>query len=97
MAGGDEGKRGINLWIRKDATDGTTRTISLGGKATTMMNPGDRIIVMTPGGGGYGPSPAKAEAKQRFGVFKIGDKFAAHQPARAGGSLEQRAATAEGN
>lgn len=97
MAGGDEGKRGLNLWIRKDPTDGTTRTISLGGKATTLMNPGDRIVVMTPGGGGYGPNPAKTEAKQRFGVFKIGDKFAAHVPARAGGSLEQRAATAEGN
>ncbi|KAH7025162.1 Hydantoinase B/oxoprolinase-domain-containing protein [Microdochium trichocladiopsis] len=95
MAGGDEGKRGLNLWIRKDPSDETTRTISLGGKATTMMNAGDRIIVMTPGGGGYGPSPNKTRAEQRFGVFKIGDKFAA--PSRAGGSVAQRAATAEGN
>ncbi|KAK8038210.1 5-oxoprolinase [Apiospora phragmitis] len=97
MAGGEEGKRGLNLWIRKDPTDGTTRTISLGGKATTMMNAGDRIIVMTPGGGGYGPSPTKAETKQRFGVFKIGDKFANYAPARAAGSVQQRADTAEGN
>ncbi|KAK2008582.1 hypothetical protein LZ32DRAFT_609296 [Colletotrichum eremochloae] len=97
MAGGDEGKRGLNLWIRKDPIDGTTRTISLGGKATTMMNAGDRIIVMTPGGGGYGPHPKKAEVKERFGVFKIGDKFASHAPARAAGSVSQRAATAEGN
>jgi 5-oxoprolinase (ATP-hydrolysing) len=97
MAGGDEGKRGLNLWIRKDPEDGTTRTISLGGKATTMMNAGDRIVVMTPGGGGYGPDPNKSEIKQRFGTFKIGDKFASHVPAKAGGSLAQRAATAEAN
>ncbi|KZF20095.1 putative 5-oxoprolinase [Xylona heveae TC161] len=54
MAGGEEGQRGRNLWIRKDPFDATTRTISLGGKATVMMNKGDRIIVQTPGGGGYG-------------------------------------------
>ncbi|KAH3909551.1 hypothetical protein HBH56_157960 [Parastagonospora nodorum] len=97
MAGGEEGKRGLNLWVRKDPIDGTIRTISLGGKATTTMNAGDRIIVMTPGGGGYGPSPSKSRKEQRFGVFKIGDKFANHAPSRAGGSVTQRAATAEGN
>ena len=58
MAGGKEGQRGINLWVRK-YEDGTSRTISLGGKATTPMNAGDRIIVMTPGGGGYGNSEAQ--------------------------------------
>lgn len=97
MAGGDEGKRGVNLWIRKDQSDGTTRTISLGGKATTVMNAGDRIIVMTPGGGGYGSSPTKVETKHRFGVFRIGDKFANFAPARAGGSVNERSHTAEGN
>ncbi|KAF5510264.1 Uncharacterized protein CGCS363_v003719 [Colletotrichum siamense] len=61
MAGGEEGQRGVNLWIRKDDTDNTVRTISLGGKATVMMNPGDRIIVQTPGGGGYGPSEEVVE------------------------------------
>ena len=98
MAGGDEGKRGLNLWIRRDQKTGATRTISLGGKATTNMNAGDRIIVMTPGGGGYGRDPTKAEEKKRFGVFTIGDKFAnAGNTSRGNGSLGQRAATAEGN
>ena len=97
MAGGDEGTRGLNLWIRKDPEDGTTRTISLGGKATTAMNAGDRIIVLTPGGGGYGRDPNKIREEERFGVFKIGDKFGNAAPARANGSVAQRAATAEGN
>ncbi|KAH7007041.1 Hydantoinase B/oxoprolinase-domain-containing protein [Ilyonectria destructans] len=50
MAGGEEGKRGLNLWVRRDPEDGTTRTISLGGKAIANMNAGDRIIIQTPGG-----------------------------------------------
>ncbi|KAK2626126.1 hypothetical protein QTJ16_004388 [Diplocarpon rosae] len=54
MAGGGEGKRGVNLWRRLDPVDGSRRTISLGGKASVMMSPGDRIIIHTPGGGGYG-------------------------------------------
>ncbi|KFA50465.1 hypothetical protein S40293_07891 [Stachybotrys chartarum IBT 40293] len=97
MAGGDEGKRGLNLWIRRDTEDGTTRTINLGGKATTMMNAGDRIVILTPGGGGYGPSPNKMGRKELFGVFKIGDKFANNASMSSNGSIGQRAATAEGN
>ncbi|CAG9998757.1 unnamed protein product [Clonostachys byssicola] len=95
MAGGDEGKRGLNLWIRRDPEDGTTRTISLGGKATTMMNAGDRIVVLTPGGGGYGPNPDKKVKKEVVGAFKIGEKFAnAQLLARTNGSVAQRNATA---
>lgn len=97
MAGGDDGLRGVNLWIRKDQEDGTVRTISLGGKATAAMNAGDRIIVKTPGGGGYGRDPSKAQSKEVFGAFKIGDKFAGVESARRNGSVAQRAATAEGN
>lgn len=97
MAGGDEGKRGLNLWIRKDAEDGTTRTINLGGKATANMKAGDRIIVLTPGGGGYGPRPGKEDKKELFGVFKIGDKFASKPSAMTNGSVAQRNVTAQGN
>ncbi|RDW78259.1 hypothetical protein BP5796_06111 [Coleophoma crateriformis] len=60
MAGGEEGKRGVNIWIRNDPLDGSIRTISLGGKASVMMIPGDRIIVNTPGGGGYGVPEVKS-------------------------------------
>lgn len=54
MAGGEDGKRGVNLWVRNDPLDASIRTISLGGKASVGMIPGDRIIIHTPGGGGYG-------------------------------------------
>jgi len=39
---------------------------NLGGKNTAFMNPGDRIIVCTPGGGGYGPvEEATAQEQKR--------------------------------
>ncbi|KAL1865464.1 hypothetical protein VTK73DRAFT_5230 [Phialemonium thermophilum] len=97
MAGGEEGKRGLNLWIRRDPDDGSIRTINLGGKATVTMSAGDRIIVCTPGGGGYGTDPNKEPKKERFGVFKIGDKFSSVGHMKKTGSLAQRDSTAEGN
>lgn len=97
MAGGDEGKRGLNLWIRHDQEDGTVRTINLGGKATANMNAGDRIIVLTPGGGGYGRDPSRVEEKKLFGAFKIGDKFANSASARTNGSVAERNAAAASN
>jgi len=50
LAGGEPGARGLNLLIRKDG-----RVISLGGKNEVYVEPGDRIRLETPGGGGYGP------------------------------------------
>ncbi|SCV57831.1 related to P. aeruginosa hyuA and hyuB [Fusarium fujikuroi] len=97
MAGGDEGMRGVNLWIRHDKEEGTVRTISLGGKATVHMNAEDRIIIKTPGGGGYGRDPNKSMPQEVFGAFKIGEKFAVVGTAHTNGSLGQRAATADGN
>ncbi|KAF3022637.1 hypothetical protein E8E14_013995 [Neopestalotiopsis sp. 37M] len=49
MEGGEDGKRGQNLWVKRNG-----RTINLGGKNTAMMNAGDRIVVQSPGGGGWG-------------------------------------------
>lgn len=96
MAGGKEGKRGVNLWVRRDSEDGVVRTNSLGGKATTHMNAGDRIIINTPGGGGYGLDPNAVEKKHLFGAFRIGDKFAT-TTTRTRGSLADRNAQATGN
>ncbi|KAM5341183.1 hypothetical protein ACJ41O_015292 [Fusarium nematophilum] len=50
MAGGEPGARGENLWIRKNG-----RTINVGGKAACRVQAGDRMRILTPGGGGYGP------------------------------------------
>ncbi|KAI1389951.1 Hydantoinase B/oxoprolinase-domain-containing protein [Hypoxylon trugodes] len=49
LEGGEDAKRGQNVWVKKNG-----RTINLGGKNTAMMGAGDRIVVMSPGGGGWG-------------------------------------------
>lgn len=79
MAGGGEAKRGLNLWVRNYPGEepGATRTINIGGKARVQVNKGDRIIVMTPGGGGYGKDPdevAPFELKEEFRLFPEGRK-----------------------
>jgi 5-oxoprolinase (ATP-hydrolysing) len=38
---------------------------NLGGKNTAAMKPGERIIVCTPGGGGYGPPDELDERDQK--------------------------------
>lgn len=57
LHGGSEGERGQNLWIKASG-----RVINLGGKNTASMGKGDRIVIQTPGGGGWG-SPAAKKAK----------------------------------
>ncbi|KAH7182460.1 Hydantoinase B/oxoprolinase-domain-containing protein [Fusarium flagelliforme] len=54
LEGGGEGQRGQNIWVRKDPVTGTTRQVSLGPRKTSHFGVGDRVIIMTPGGGGYG-------------------------------------------
>jgi 5-oxoprolinase (ATP-hydrolysing) len=49
MAGGEDGGRGLNLWIQKSGL-----TVNIGGKNQCNVKAGDRIRIMTPGGGGYG-------------------------------------------
>jgi len=71
MAGGEDGKRGVNLWVRKDPVDGSTRTISMGAKATCLMNAGDRVVIQTPGGGGYGVPGSKPQE----GEFRLHEKY----------------------
>jgi 5-oxoprolinase (ATP-hydrolysing) len=49
MAGGHDAMRGKNTWITKSG-----RHISVGGKSSVRVQPGDRFVIETPGGGGYG-------------------------------------------
>jgi len=49
LEGGEPGALGQNLYLK---TDGST--IDLGGKNEIQVQPGDRIRILTPGGGGYG-------------------------------------------
>ena len=95
MDGGEPAKCGLNLWVRqvKDETgEYKERIINLGGKNTAAMKPGERIIICTPGGGGYG-EPDDDDAN--------GHHFLNHEDPtlkwRAMGSLSTRAFTQETN
>lgn len=55
MGGGADGLRGENYWVKRDGT-----RLSLGGKNSVRVAPGDRVVVMTPGGGGWGSGEAEA-------------------------------------
>jgi 5-oxoprolinase (ATP-hydrolysing) len=49
MAGGEPGKRGLNQWNKKHG-----QTVNIGGKSSVLVGAGDRVVINTPGGGGYG-------------------------------------------
>lgn len=83
MAGGGDAACGLNLWIRGHEK----RSINLGGKNTAAMKPGERIVIYTPGGGGYG------EASEGRKVKNVRDP----RHAWRGGSLASRIATQESN
>lgn len=49
MNGGQPGAKGLNVWLRRDRS-----SISVGGKCTVNADSGDRFIIQTPGGEGWG-------------------------------------------
>ncbi len=69
LQGGLPGARGINTLLRdaRGAAEGANalaRVVNLGGKASFPAASGDRLVVETPGGGGYGaPGSAPAGAQ----------------------------------
>jgi len=67
MNGGGEGQRGENWWIK-----GNGRTINLGGKNTALMAAGDRIVINSPGGGGWGK---KGDGEKGTIVEKVKNMF----------------------
>ncbi|KAL5614169.1 hypothetical protein BROUX41_000007 [Berkeleyomyces rouxiae] len=48
--GGQDGQMGVNYWLQKESG----RKVNLGGKATAKFANGDRVVIMSPGGGGWG-------------------------------------------
>jgi 5-oxoprolinase (ATP-hydrolysing) len=71
LEGGGDGKRGENLWIKKNG-----RVINLGGKNTAMMGAGDRIVIQSPGGGAWGAKDATTSVLQD-GLMKVKKAFVA--------------------
>lgn len=84
MKGGAPARPGENLWMQRREHGYTV--VSLGGKNTVHMDTGDRIVVQTPGGGGYG------SVGERGGADKApASKFIP----RASGSVAERAAAGQ--
>ncbi|CEN61262.1 Putative 5-oxoprolinase [Aspergillus calidoustus] len=63
LVGGEPGQAGLNLYVRKEA-DGHERVINIGGKMELNVQPGERILIHTPGGGGWG-TPEEEEQSTR--------------------------------
>ncbi|CEG71618.1 Putative Cytoplasm protein [Rhizopus microsporus] len=53
LNGGKDAEKGINLWVRYEKQE-ITQTLNLTGKNSALFSRGDRIVILTPGGGGYG-------------------------------------------
>ena len=89
LLGGGPGAKGVNLLIRRDG-----RVVSLGGKATVRVDGGDRLRILTPGGGGYGP-PDLAAAAGGDGGYGPPDLAAAAGGDGGGGAEEAAAAVGD--
>ena len=93
MAGGGDAACGMNLWARRvhrteparDDSEVEYQYVSLGAKNTASMQPGERIIVSSPGGGGWGPEGDEAREEQKQDALRAWRQ----------GSVAQRMAMAE--
>ena len=84
LAGGDDAKTGVNTWYKQPMQKGgKVRKVNLGGKATVKFGPNDRLVLETPGGGGWG---RKEERTEKESVP------AGRMPWEARGSLAEKAA-----
>lgn len=83
MQGGGEGGRGRNTWVQKAG-----RRINIGGKNSIRVDAGDRLVIETPGGGGYGVIQEDGNKDEQP------QKIASFVPV-AGGSIEATRALAE--
>jgi 5-oxoprolinase (ATP-hydrolysing) len=95
MEGGGCGAKGVNYWVKRVEKDGgggfEERWVNMGPKNMVSMKEGDRCVIYTPGGGGWG---VEGDAGDVDGVVDGGKV----QYARAAGSLASTAnAQAESN
>ncbi|WWC85663.1 uncharacterized protein L201_000529 [Kwoniella dendrophila CBS 6074] len=85
MHGGNPGSRGANYWIRNSETP-QERRIKLKPASAFNMSVGDRVVIHTPGGGGYGSE--EIEHKQN-GTWKPNTESSTVQHTRANGSVAE--------
>lgn len=82
--GGEPGSTGLNIQVKRAAENtGKERRINIGGKATVKFDSGDRLVIHTPGGGGWGEPRSR---RKEIEVVKERVRWEAR------GSLAERAA-----
>lgn len=89
LHGGEDGETGINLFIKK-TPEGEDRIINLGPKNSIQAAIGDRMVIMTPGGGAWGSQSSNSQERVKK-VNGIKVDF------RASGSLSAIAAAQNSN
>ena len=67
MLGGENGESGANYWVKK-TEDGGERWVNIGSRGQVSMQTGDRCVVYTPGGGGWGVPEDEEEFGQANGA-----------------------------
>lgn len=91
LHGGEEGARGVNKWIYKSPSGGY-KSKSLGGKCTVQVSKGDRVIINTPGGGGYGCAESNGQSSSGNKEVSNGVQYPIKRatPSRLTGSVGMR-------
>ncbi|KAL4886180.1 Hydantoinase B/oxoprolinase-domain-containing protein [Aspergillus karnatakaensis] len=97
LEGGKEGERGQNIWVRKDPVTGATRMVSLGPRKTSHFAAGDRVIILTPGGGGYGAENVDEQKEGGSLLDEVKVKLRDARSFLTNGSLGVRHSIATGN
>ena len=91
MEGGEDAVMGRNTWIKqrreRDGDVGVDedvgpRHVNIGGKASIFMGKGDRLVIETPGGGGWGLGDRAVGAPPRV-VWEARGSFADRAAAQA--------------
>lgn len=65
MQGGEDGECGANYWVQR-TEDGGERWLSVGSRGQVEMKTGDRCVIHTPGGGGWGTPEPLEEGEEEF-------------------------------
>eukprot|EP00127_Corallochytrium_limacisporum_P003388 Clim_evm16s149 gene=Clim_evmTU16s149 len=64
LDGGHDGARGRNIVLKNDG-----RVVNLGAKNSIQLSPGERFVILTPGGGGFGtPDVDTVASRERLTV-----------------------------
>lgn len=86
LNGGEMGENGRNYWVRR-MPDGSERWVNIGQKGMVSMQAGDRCVILTPSGGGWGsPCDGSTVDKSAERITVERNVGISHHP-RAVGSL----------